>query len=204
MPSAVRISLARQSCTALAPSVIEPPPIVTMRSALAARACSAAAITAARGVCGGIASKVPTQRGPSARRIFSISSVSRLSVPLTIRKARLAPQPVHLLDDRLGCRAVRTRPHPWRRIRHGPLCTLCPPRTFWRCCSLGGRLAEETRDVMPKVMPVVPQGWVERRDTPSRMRTGVDGYCAALHPPCGCASDASHDVTFSSSARRLA
>ena len=64
-----RILLARQSCTALAPSVIEPPPTVTMRSALAARACSVAAITAARGVCAGIASKVATQRGPSASRI---------------------------------------------------------------------------------------------------------------------------------------
>ena len=63
-----------------------------------------AAMTAARGVCGGIASKVPTQRGPSARRMVSITSVSRLSVPLTIRKARVRAEPVHLLDDRLGCR----------------------------------------------------------------------------------------------------
>ena len=74
----------------MAPSVIEPPPRVTMRSALASRACSAAAITAARGVCGGILSKVPTQWLPSARRNLSISSVSRLSVPLTIRKTRSA------------------------------------------------------------------------------------------------------------------
>jgi hypothetical protein len=85
------MSLARQSCTALAPSVMEPPPTVTMRSASAARACSLAAITAARGVCGGIASNVPTQRWPMARRMFSITSVSRLSVPLTIRNARFAP-----------------------------------------------------------------------------------------------------------------
>jgi len=90
MASTVLTLLARQSCTALAPSVIEPPPTVTMRSALAARACSEAAITASRGVCGGIVSKVATQRGPSAFRIFSISSVSRLSVPLTIRNARPA------------------------------------------------------------------------------------------------------------------
>jgi hypothetical protein len=90
MSSVVRTSLARQSCTALAPSVIEPPPTVTMRSALALRACSVATTTASRGVCGGMASKVPTQRGPSVVRIFSISSVVRLSVPLTIRKARLA------------------------------------------------------------------------------------------------------------------
>ena len=83
-------SLARQICTALAPSVIEPPPTVTIRSALAARACSAAAMTASRGVCGGIASKVAAQRAPRLLRIFSISSVSRLRVPLTIRNARLA------------------------------------------------------------------------------------------------------------------
>ena len=44
--SGVRTSLARQSCTALAPSVIEPPPMVTIRSARASRACSAASITA--------------------------------------------------------------------------------------------------------------------------------------------------------------
>ena len=65
-PSTVRMSLARQSCTALAPSVIEPPPTVTIRSAFAARAASLAAITASRGVCGGIASNRPAQRGPSA------------------------------------------------------------------------------------------------------------------------------------------
>src|SRR6266849_2928320 len=34
---------------------MEPPPTVTMRSALTARACAAAAMTASRGVCGGIA-----------------------------------------------------------------------------------------------------------------------------------------------------
>src|SRR5215475_9562528 len=89
--AASRMSLPRQSWTALAPSVIEPPPRVTIRSARASRACSAAAITAARGVCGGILSKVPTQWLPSARRTFSISSVSRLSVPLTIRNTRSAP-----------------------------------------------------------------------------------------------------------------
>ena len=63
MPSAVRTLLARQSCTALAPSVIEPPPTVTMRSALAARASPAAAMTASRGVCGGIASKKGSHAG---------------------------------------------------------------------------------------------------------------------------------------------
>ena len=133
MSSTVRTSLARQSCTALAPSVIEPPPTVTMRSAPAARACSAAAMTASRGVCGGMASKVPTQRGPSACRIFSISSVVRLSVPLTIRKARLSAQAVHLPGDRLGGRAAENN------LVHGaendtPLVhDDCPPGTFWFC-----------------------------------------------------------------------
>ena len=42
-----------------------------------------AAMTAVRGVCGGIASNVPAQRCPMARRMFSITSVSRLSVPLS-------------------------------------------------------------------------------------------------------------------------
>src|ERR1700721_2524654 len=88
----LRTSLPRQICTALAPSVIEPPPTVTIRSAPTARACSAAAITASRGVCGGIASKVPAQRGPRPSRIFAISSVSRFSVPLTIRNARVVPR----------------------------------------------------------------------------------------------------------------
>lgn len=90
--SGVRMSLARQSCTAFAPSVIEPPPRVTIRSARVSRACSAAAITALRGVCGGILSKVPTHLLPSARRSLSISSVVRLSVPLTIRNTRSAPR----------------------------------------------------------------------------------------------------------------
>ena len=71
--SALRMSLARQICTALAPSVIEPPPTVTMRSASAARACSVAAITAARGVCAGIASKMPAQRG--AERVADLSDL---------------------------------------------------------------------------------------------------------------------------------
>ena len=44
--SAARMSLARHICTALAPSVMEPPPMVTMRSAFAALAASVAAITA--------------------------------------------------------------------------------------------------------------------------------------------------------------
>src|SRR5262249_21721655 len=46
--SALRTSLARRSCAALALSVIEPPPTVTIRSAPAARAILAASITACR------------------------------------------------------------------------------------------------------------------------------------------------------------
>jgi len=85
------MSLARQSCTALPPSVTEPPPIVTSRSAPASRAAEAAAITALRGVCGGIRSKIPARRGPKACCTFAISSVERLSVPLAIRNTRSAP-----------------------------------------------------------------------------------------------------------------
>ena len=47
-----------------------------------------AVITACLGVWGGIRSKTPAQRLPRAWRTFSISSVSRASVPLTIRKTR--------------------------------------------------------------------------------------------------------------------
>src|SRR5712691_3810562 len=88
--STVRTLLARQSCTALAPSVIEPPPTVTIRSAPASRAISAASITACRGVCGGMWSNRPANRLPSARRTLAISSVVRFSVPLTMRKTRSA------------------------------------------------------------------------------------------------------------------
>ncbi len=151
------MSLARQSCTALAPSVIEPPPIVTMRSAFAARACSLAAMTAARGVCGGIASKVPTQCGPSAWRMVSITSVSRLRVPLTIRKARFAP-------SRLTCSTSASdagRPNTTSSMAPNttrPLCTLVLPGTSGLVASLGSlgaltaRLAEEIRAVMPDVV----------------------------------------------------
>jgi hypothetical protein len=47
-------------------------------------------MTQDRGVCGSMASKVPAWRLPSALRMFSISLVSRLSVPLTSRKTREA------------------------------------------------------------------------------------------------------------------
>ena len=91
MSSTVRTSLDRQSWTALAPSVIEPPPRVTITSARASRAWLAAATMAERGEWAGILSKMPTHLLPSARRTFSTSSVSRLRVPLTIRKTRSAP-----------------------------------------------------------------------------------------------------------------
>ena len=141
MSSGLRISLARQSCTALAPSVIEPPPIVTMMSAPAVRACSLAAMTAARGVCGGIASKVPAQRCPSTRRMFSISSVSRFSVPLTIRKARFAP-------SRSNCSTIASdagRPNTTSSIAPNttrPLCTAVLPGHFWPLvASLGAEVS---------------------------------------------------------------
>ena len=92
MPSTVSTPLARQSCTALAASVIEPPPRVTIRSALASRACRVAATMAERGECAGIRSKVSTHLLPSAWRTFSISSVCRFRVPLTIRNTRPAPR----------------------------------------------------------------------------------------------------------------
>ena len=135
MPSTSLTSLARQSCTALAPSVIEPPPTVTMRSALAARAWLVAAITAARGVCAGIASKIATQRDPSALRIFLITSVSRLSVPLTIRNALLAP--IRSICSTITSDAGRPKttssmaPNTTR-----PLCTLSSP-DFWFCWETG-------------------------------------------------------------------
>ena len=69
--SALRMSFARQSCTALAPSVTEPPPIVTIRSAPVSHAAAAASITARRGVCGGIRSNRPANRLPSARMILT-------------------------------------------------------------------------------------------------------------------------------------
>src|SRR3954471_12589051 len=148
MSSGLRTSLARQSWTALAPSVIEPPPMVTMRSAPAVRAWSAAATTAARGVCGGIASKVPTQRGPSAWRIFSISSVSRFSVPLTMRNARCAP-------SRSNCSTIAPdagRPNTTSSIAPNttrPLCTSVLPGPFRPLLrALKPRLTEETGDVM--------------------------------------------------------
>ena len=67
------------------------PPSVTIRSARASRAWVVAAMMAERGEWAGILSKVPTQLLPNARRTFSTSSVSRLSVPLTIRNTRAAP-----------------------------------------------------------------------------------------------------------------
>src|SRR5438045_1214226 len=56
------MSFARHSCTDLAPSVSEPPPSVTIRSAPASRAIAAASTTAWRGVWRGIRSKRPANR----------------------------------------------------------------------------------------------------------------------------------------------
>ena len=143
---------------------------------IAARAWSPAAMTAARGVCGGIASKVPAQRAPSARRMFSITSVSRLSVPLTIRKARVRAQPVQLLDERLGCRPPEHdlihRAEYDTTFMHG-----CPPGHFGCLSALAPRLAEEIRDVMSEGDAVVPVGWVEPTGRANaRPMTGSDTH----------------------------
>ena len=85
------MSLARHSMTDLAPSVMEPPPIVTTRSVPALRAAMVALITSVLGVCGAILSKVPEYRLPRVRRTDSISSVLLFSVLETIKKTLPAP-----------------------------------------------------------------------------------------------------------------
>src|SRR6185312_7196433 len=133
--STVRILLARQSCTAFAPSVIEPPPTVTMRSASAARACSLAAITASRGVCWGMASKTPEQWWPRARSIFAISSVSRRSVPDTIRKAREARRRSICLAIASAAGSPNTTSSIAPKTTR-PLCTFVLPETISLCLSI--------------------------------------------------------------------
>ena len=127
--STLRTSLARQICTALAPSVIEPPPTVTMRSAPAARACSEAAITAARGVCAGIASKVPTQRAPSACPDFLDLVGFAVERAADHQEGADCAQAVDLRHDRLGGGG------PENHLVHGaendtPLVHDCPPGGF--------------------------------------------------------------------------
>ena len=102
--STVVTSLARQSWTALAPSVIEPPPSVTIRSALASRAWAAAAMTAERGECAGILSKVPTHLLPSARR--TLVDLVGLAVERAAhhQEDALGAVGFHHLGDRLGGR----------------------------------------------------------------------------------------------------
>src|SRR5947207_4827643 len=140
--STVRTLLARQSCTALAPSVIEPPPTVTIRSAPAARACSAAAMTASRGVCGGIASKVATQREPKCFSNFFDLGGLPVERAADHEKPAGSAQAVHLRDDRLGSGVAENH------LVHGtendtpPVHDACPPGTLWFCYSLGSNLAE--------------------------------------------------------------
>ena len=57
--------------------------------------------------------------------------------------------------------AVRTRPHPSRRIRHALYARLVLPGHFGCLPALAARLAEEIRDVMSEDDAVVPVGWVE-------------------------------------------
>src|SRR5262249_23666793 len=102
--SVLRMSFAKQSCTAFAPSVTEPPPIVTIRSAPASRAIAAASITGRGGVCGSIRSNRPAKWLPSARRTFATSSVVRLRVPLAITNTRPGLAAASFFGDDLGCR----------------------------------------------------------------------------------------------------
>ena len=105
--SAVRMSLARHSRTALAPSVTEPPPSVTIRSAEASRAIAAASITAPRGVCGGIRSNCPARRLPSARRKL-VDLVGRAVERAADHQEDPAGSPPRrLLGDRLGRRPAK-------------------------------------------------------------------------------------------------
>ena len=147
MPATSLTSLARQSCTALAPSVHEPPPTVMITSAFTARAISVAAITASRGVCCGISSKIAAQRSPSARSIFAIASVCRRSVPETIRKAREAPS----RSICLGMASAAGSPNTTSSIAPKttrPLCTRLSSRDV--LLVLEGRLAKERWRVMPE------------------------------------------------------
>ena len=79
-----------QSAIALAASVKDPPPNVTIRSAFFSIARFVAATTSFRGVCGDISKNSPTHLFPRLLRILSISSVLRFKVPLANRKTRLA------------------------------------------------------------------------------------------------------------------
>jgi len=149
-PRRLRISLARQSCTALAPSVIEPPPTVMMMSALAARACSVAADHSGTGLC----AAASRQSGDAARPQRAADFCDFVGVAVeraADHQERFcdASRSI-LLDDSLGC-GPRTRPRPWRRIRHALYACACPPRTFWLCLiAVQRRLAEEIQAVMPE------------------------------------------------------
>ena len=133
MPATLRMSLARQSCTALAPSVIEPPPMVTIRSALASRACSA-------GRDHGLARRMRRHRiedrgAAAAERAADIvddvglragacprPSGTRVARPAG-PSARQSPRPP----------ACRTRPRPWRRKRHVLCARAVLPGRFLFC-----------------------------------------------------------------------
>ena len=82
----------RQASTALVPSIEDPPPTATSRSARAARAAFAAAITSSRGLWARMVVNEPAQRSPSARcTCCSGPSSSRASDALLTRNARFAP-----------------------------------------------------------------------------------------------------------------
>jgi hypothetical protein len=93
--STVRTSLARQSCTALAPSVIEPPPTVTMRSAFAG--CD-------HGLARGVRRhRIEQADAAGTQRVADLADL----VGLPVQRARdhqerpRQPQAVQLRDDRL-------------------------------------------------------------------------------------------------------
>ena len=109
--SASSIPLARHSITDFAPSVIDPPPMVTMRSHPASRAALVAAMTSERGVCGAMLSKLPEQRLPSALRTASISSVLLFKVLDTMRKTFSAPS--RRASSATTSAAALAQPPPW-------------------------------------------------------------------------------------------
>ena len=150
MSSAVRISLARQSCTALAPSVIEPPPMVTMRSASAARACSAGGDDRrARRVRRHRVERADAARAQRAADVLDLVGFA-VQRAADHQEGACGAEPVQLLDDRLGCRPSE------HDLVHGaeydtPLCTLVLPGHSWPLLrALAARLAEEIPRVMPE------------------------------------------------------
>ena len=82
----------KQTCTAFAASIAEPPPMPTSKSALHSRAAAAAASTSSRGLWARTAAKEPACRGPSARAMRCTGpSASTPSERPEIKNTRCAP-----------------------------------------------------------------------------------------------------------------